>query len=99
MKKSSPIFAAGWISMPVTARLSVGEHPRGERHAGLVQRVGEAVGEDRLHPAPAGEDLEVETAVRRRIAVARRGDVGAHLRRTTLPAHLAHRSSEEGRDM
>ena len=77
MKNSPPIFAAGWISTPVTDAAQVGDRPRRQRHAGVVQRVGDPVGEQRLHAGPAGEDLEGRDALRRGIAIARRGHVGA----------------------
>ena len=46
---------------------------------GLVESVRDAVGEQRLHPGPAGEDLDRADTARRRVAVARGGDVGADL--------------------
>ena len=52
---------------------------RDDRDAGLVQGVGEAVGEDRLDPSPGGEDLERAGVAGRGVAVARGGDVGADL--------------------
>ena len=52
MNRPSPIWAAGWISMPVSARVSVGDRPRQQRHAGLVQRMRDAVGQQRLHARP-----------------------------------------------
>ena len=79
MKKSSPILAAGWISIPVTARLVKAIVARRQRHAGLVEGVRDPVGEQRLHPGPAGQDLDRADPARGRVAVARRGDVGADL--------------------
>ncbi len=58
MKKPRPIFAAGWISIPVIVRDSVRDHPRQQRHAGVVERVRDAVGEQRVDARPGGEDLE-----------------------------------------
>ena len=53
----------------------VGERHRHQRHPGLVQGVGDAVGEDRLHAGPVHEDLGGADAARRGVAIARRGDV------------------------
>ena len=58
MKKPRPIRAAGWISIPVSGRATAGDQPRQQRHAGLVQRVRDAVGEQRVDARPGGEDLE-----------------------------------------
>ena len=79
MKKSSPISAAGWISIPVTARLAKAIVRGRERHARLVEGVRDAVGEQRLHARPAGEDLDGADAARRGVAIAGRGDVAADL--------------------
>ena len=57
----------------------VGERGGSERHPGLVQRVGQAMGEDRLDPAPRGEDLERAGVAGRGVAVTCGGDVGAEL--------------------
>ena len=57
----------------------VGERERHDRHARLVKRVGHAVDKDRLHTAPAGEDLERPDAARGRIALARGREVAADL--------------------
>ena len=57
----------------------VGDRHRRQRHLGLVKDVGHPVGEDRLHPGPAGEDLDRGGAPGRRIAISRGGDVGANL--------------------
>ena len=59
----------------------VGDRARQHRHAGLHQRVRGAVGQQRLHAGPAAEDLEGGDALGGGVAVARRGDVGAHLAR------------------
>ena len=76
----------------------VGDHPRHERHAGLAQGMGEAVGEQRLHAGPAEQDLEGGDALSGRVAIARGSDVGAH-----LPDHqpLSSRihGAKKGRDM
>ena len=79
MKKSSPIIAAGWISIPVTARLAKAIVRGSQRHAGVVERVRDPVGEQRLDSGPAREDLDRADAARRRIAIAGRGDVAADL--------------------
>ena len=56
-----------------------GDRPRRERHAGLVERVRDAMGEQRLDARPAREDLDRADPARRGVAVARRGDVAADL--------------------
>ena len=50
-----------------------------ERDAGIVQRVGDAVGQQRVDAGPAREDLERRDAARRRVAIAGRGEVAADL--------------------
>jgi hypothetical protein len=57
----------------------VGEGHGRQRHAGLVQGVGHAMDEDRLHPGPVHENLGRADAPRRGVAIARRGDVGPDL--------------------
>ncbi len=57
----------------------IDDHPRDHLGAVLVQRVGNAMGEERLDSAPGGEDREGADRARRRIAVAGRTDVGADL--------------------
>ena len=74
----------------------VGDRPRQQRHPGFEQRVRGAVGQQRLHPGPAGEDLEGRDALGGRIALARRVDVGTDLLHHPLPA--AH-GEKKGRDM
>ena len=75
----------------------VGDHPRRQRHPGLAQRVGDAVGEQRLHTGPAGEDLEGRDALRGRVAVARGGDVGADLLDDASSSSI--HGAKKGRDM
>ena len=60
-----------------------------------LQRVGDAMGEQRLHTGPAGEDLEGGDAARGGVAIARRADVGAHLGDHPLPT--TH-GEKKGRD-
>ena len=101
MKKSSPIVAAGWISIPVTARLANEIVARRQRHAGLVERVRDPVREQRLDPGPAREDLDRADAARRRVAIARRGDVAADLLHDPAQcAEAEHQSAtKNGSDM
>jgi hypothetical protein len=53
--------------------------PGGERDLALPEGVGDPVGEQRLHPGPAGEDLESTDLVGGGVAVAGRSDVRGHL--------------------
>ena len=76
MKKSAPILAAGMDLDAGDGAARVGDRARRQRNPRLPERVRHAVGEQRLHPGPAGEDLERADAAGRGIAVARRGDVG-----------------------
>ena len=104
MKNSPPIRAAGWISTPVIGARAGRRSPRGgEGHAGLAQRVGDPVGEQRLHAGPAGEDLEGRDALRGGVAVARRRDVVPDLAEDPAPgAHpdlRAVHGAKKGRDM
>ncbi len=55
----------------------------------------EAVGEQRLHPAPAEQNLQPGDVLRGRVAIAGRGDVGVHLDHQPLPA--VH-GEKKGRD-
>ena len=57
----------------------VGEHARHQRHPGLVQRVRDAVREQRLHAAVGEQDLDPADAARGRVALLRGGQVLAHL--------------------
>ena len=57
----------------------VGDRVRHDRHAGLVQRVRDAVGEQRLHAAVGEEDLEPADAARGGVALLRRRQVLAQL--------------------
>jgi hypothetical protein len=57
----------------------VGDGARGERNLGLPERVGNAMGEQRLHARPTGEDLERPDPTSGGIALAGRGDVARHL--------------------
>ena len=49
--------AAGWISMPGERAREHRDQARQQRHAGLVQRVRDAVGEQRVDAGPGREDL------------------------------------------
>ena len=71
----------------------VGDRPRRQRHPGLAQRVRDAVGEQRLHAGPAGEDLEGRDPLRGRVAIARRGDV-ARTSRDAQHGSQAHTTAE-----
>ncbi len=71
----------------------VGDRPRRQRHPGLAQGVGDAVGEQRLHAGPAGEDLEGGDPLRRRVAVARGVDIGSDPRAI---ARFSRSRCEEG---
>src|SRR5215831_9050988 len=57
----------------------VGHRHGHHRETRLVERVGGSVDEDRLHPAPAREDLERADAARRGIALPRGGEIATHL--------------------
>ena len=91
MKSPRPMRAAGWISMPVTHPGRVGERARHERHARLVQRMRDAMREQRLHAAVGGEHLDPADAARGRVALRGRGQVLAqltrHLRQCPEPEH------------
>ena len=65
--------------MPVIARDSVRDQPRQQRHAGVVEGVRGAVGEERMDARPGREDLERADVARGRVAAARGGDVAPHL--------------------
>ena len=80
MKKPSPIFAAGWISIPVTERATAAI-TRGSSGTRAVQRVREPMGEQRVHARPGREDLERADVARGRIAALGRRDVAPDLRR------------------
>jgi hypothetical protein len=91
----APIFAAGWISTRSPSG-SVGDRARQQRHPGLEQRVGDAVGEQRLHPGPAGEDLEAS----RRPAPRGRGRARRRRRRAPRDSRFQPIHGEKkGRDM
>ena len=79
MNRPSPIRAAGWISIPVSAREKYAIARGSDRHARAVQRVGDAVREQRVHARPGGEDLGGRDARGRGVALARRGDVAPQL--------------------
>ncbi len=65
--------------MPVSARVSI-EIARGRSGTpASLQRVRDAVGEQRVDAGPGGEDLGRRDAARRRIAVARRQHVATQL--------------------
>ena len=64
--------AAGWISMPVSVRDAVASARGASGMPPSCRRVGDAVGEQRVHARPRGEDLQRPDAARRRIALARR---------------------------
>ena len=88
MKKSSPIFAAGWISIPVTARLpyesasgSIGTPASCSACATRWESIA-------CTPPQLARISTVPALARRRIAIARRGDVGAN-----LAEHTAERPS------
>ena len=55
MKKCSPIFAPGWMSIPVRRMGPFGHHPRDERDLQLVQQMGQAIDRHRLQ-ARVAED-------------------------------------------
>ena len=47
-----------WISIPVSVRARRGDRARHHRDAGVVERVGDPVAEDRMDAGPCGEDLQ-----------------------------------------
>ena len=69
MNSPRPMRAAGWISTPVTTFDHVGQHARDQRHARLVQRVRDAVGEQRLDAAVGEQDLGAADAARGGVAL------------------------------
>ena len=79
MKSASPIRAAGWISTPGQHAARVGDGVRHDRHARLVHRVRDAVGQQRLDAAVGEEDLEPADSARRGVALLRGGQVLAQL--------------------
>ena len=79
MKKCLPIFAPGWMSMPVLRMGPLGHHPRDERDFQLVQQMGQAIDRDRLE-ARIAEDHFVEVS-HGRVAVVG----GLHVEREHLP--------------
>ena len=99
MNSPSPIFARGWISIPVSAREKYDERARRERHVRGVQRVGDAVGQQRVQAGPAGDDPERRDALGRRVALAHGGDVEAQLAAASCPASalLVPQSGQSGR--
>ena len=64
-----------------------GDKARQQWHAGAVQSVRDAVGQERVHPGPGGEDLRPRYAARGRVAALCRGDVAADL--VDQPKHVA----------
>ena len=57
----------------------IGQDPGHHRHLGLVQSVGDAVGENGLDASPGRQDLRRRGGARCGIAIARGADVGANL--------------------
>jgi hypothetical protein len=63
---------------PREAARGVGDRPRQKRDAGIVERVGETMGEQGVDPRPAQEDLERAHTPGRGITTVRRGHVAAN---------------------
>jgi hypothetical protein len=57
----------------------VGDRHRSHGHAGLIERVGQPMREQRLHTGPAGEDLHGRDAAGGGVAITCRRHVVAHL--------------------
>ena len=74
----------------------VGDRAGQQRNARAWQTVCQPVGEQRLHPSPAREDLERGDAVGRRIAVARRGNVRPDLVDHAFQGRAHGRPGEKG---
>ena len=78
-----------------------GDRARRHRHAGVVERVRDAVGQQRLHASPAREDLDRADPSRCRVTVARGRDVAADLANDTPESAQAKHgySAKNGSDM
>ena len=75
----------------------VRDRVRHQRHARLVQRVRDAVREQRLHAAVGEQDLEPADAARGGVAVLRRGQVLAQLARHARECPQAeHQGAKNG---
>jgi hypothetical protein len=74
MNRPLPIFAAGWISIPVSVRV-ISEIRRARR----VERVRDPVRQQRVDPRPRRDQLELPHVARRRIAHACRLQVATKL--------------------
>ena len=84
MKNPSPIRAAGWISIPVTDRATAASTRGSSGHAGVVQGVGDTMGEQGVHPGPRRQHLERADPGGRRIPALGDRDVAPDLRRGAL---------------
>ena len=78
--------------MPVSARVSI-EIVRGStRTPGAVQRMRDAIGQERVDPGPGGENLALPHPPRGGIAIARGGNVAtqlaSHLRKCAKARHV-----------
>ncbi len=81
MNSASPIWAAGWISTPVITRVALASRRGASGTPALVQRVGHAVGQQRLHAAVGQQDLRAADGARGGVALVRGGQVRAQLAR------------------
>ena len=79
MKSPSPTRAAGWISIPVAARLSAASVRGTSGTPRPVEGVGDAVGQERVDAGPQREHVERPHAARRRVALVDGVDVAAEL--------------------
>ncbi len=83
---------------PGDAAAGEGEQQGGDRNSGVVQRVGYAMSEQRLHAGPGGEDLQRADAAGRGIAVTRGGDVAGDLaKHSSQGPETEHGSRVDGR--
>ncbi len=97
MKKSAPILAAGMDLDPGDGAARERERAGSHRDTRLVDRVRDAVGQQRLDAGPAGEDLDRADPARGGIAIARGGYVRGDLVRDAPEcAESQHRTNQSG---